>query len=479
MKHVPAEWALMISIRKLAEMSGISPSGVWRVLHNEPGVSPEVRARILALAEEYHYHPNRLVEGLISGKTRTIGYISEDVRWYYCAQISAGIIEAALRDQVHVIILNAKFERGNMLPIAPLIDQLIEQRVDGIIISAVATPHAISKKSVLEMWSHDIVPVLIGDTISEKSLDRVIADERRIAQLAVEYLLHLGHQRIAYCGLSRQHLRDKEVYRAMQSRGLSLKYFSTGGELTAPNMAGAEAHLDLLLRRPFPPTAILCFEDHIAAQLLLHAQQRGLSIPGDLSILGCANDVIGGYLTPALTSIEQHPEEIGRRAYELIQRRHREEDVPGERRPETIFVPPGLIIRASCGPPAPGRGASITGMRVPTHSPDQAYAESSVNAGTPRRERRLSPRQTTASPTQTCTERHYRRGEPLRQAMQFLRTYLSAYPAAVSTDVLTEAKRTGISVPTLRRAKDRLGITVRKSPQFQGAWTWSLPATDS
>lgn len=472
----------MVSIRKLAELAGVSHIAVWYALHNKPGVNPEARARILALAEELHYHPNRLVGGLISGQSRTIGYITEDSRWYFCAQVGAGIIHAAYRDQVNVITLNSapvNSELAERIPLAALVSQLIEQRVDGIIISAVATPHAISKKSVLEMWSHDIVPVLIGDTISEKSLDRVIADERRIAQLAVEYLLHLGHQRIAYCGLSRQHLRDKEVYRAMQSRGLSLKYFSTGGELTAPNMAGAEAHLDLLLRRPFPPTAILCFEDHIAAQLLLHAQQRGLSIPGDLSILGCANDVIGGYLTPALTSIEQHPEEIGRRAYELIQRRHREEDVPGERRPETIFVPPGLIIRASCGPPAPGRGASITGMRVPTHSPDQAYAESSVNAGTPRRERRLSPRQTTASPTQTCTERHYRRGEPLRQAMQFLRTYLSAYPAAVSTDVLTEAKRTGISVPTLRRAKDRLGITVRKSPQFQGAWTWSLPATDS
>ena len=55
----------MVSIRKLAQLAGVSHMTVWSALHDKPGVSPEVRARILALAEEYHYHPNRLVEGLI------------------------------------------------------------------------------------------------------------------------------------------------------------------------------------------------------------------------------------------------------------------------------------------------------------------------------------------------------------------------------------------------------------------------------
>ena len=67
----------MVSLRKLAELAGVSHMTVWSALHDKPGVSPEARARILALADEYHYHPNRLVEGLITGKTRTIGHITE------------------------------------------------------------------------------------------------------------------------------------------------------------------------------------------------------------------------------------------------------------------------------------------------------------------------------------------------------------------------------------------------------------------
>ena len=343
----------MVSIRKLAELAGVSHIAVWYALHNKPGVNPEARARILALAEELHYHPNRLVGGLISGQSRTIGYITEDSRWYFCAQVGAGIIHAAYRDQVNVITLNSapvNSELAERIPLAALVSQLIEQRVDGIIIIGGGRTF-LPAKTVLEMWSHDIHPVVLFDTMSEKPLDCVMVDERRLAQIVVEYLRQLGHQRIAYYGVERRRKRSQELERAFQINGLSQEYFRYDGFLTAPNAAIAEEYLDEYDRTPHPPTAIICYEDHIATQLLLHAQQRGLRVPGDLSIIGCANDVLCGYLTPALTSVELHMEEIGRYAYELIQRRRREGDVPGKRLPETIFVSPKLVMRESCGPP--------------------------------------------------------------------------------------------------------------------------------
>ena len=104
----------------------------------------------------------------------------------------------------------------------------------------------------------------------------------------------------------------------------------------------AEEYLDMFLRKPSPPTAIICFEDHMATQLLLHAERRGLRVPGDLSILGCSNNNLCSYLTPALTSIEQYPEEMGRPAYELIQRRQQEGEEPGKRKPETILHPAAI-----------------------------------------------------------------------------------------------------------------------------------------
>ena len=99
------------------------------------------------------------------------------------------------------MILNQAGQHDCSTQLPLLISELIEQRVEGIIIfcGGITVP----TKSVLEMWSHDIVPVLICDTLSEKPLDHIDTDERRLAQLAVDYLLRLGHQRIAYCGLDR------------------------------------------------------------------------------------------------------------------------------------------------------------------------------------------------------------------------------------------------------------------------------------
>ena len=339
----------MVTIRKLAELAGVSHVTVWCALHNQPGVSPEVRARIVALAEEQHYRPNRLVEGLITGKTRTVGLIVGNVTWDFCSRICFGVMNEAFQDRVNVITLNLFTGKSPDYQLPLLIDQLIEQRVDGIIISAdifVPTP------SLLAMWSHDIVPVLNCNTPGDKPLDRIATDERRLAQLAVDYLLRQGHQRIAYCGYMKDHPRNQEMHHAFQTRKLSLDLFNEdAGQLVAPAPWHGERYLDFFLQQPHPPTAVICFEDHMATQLLLHAERRGLRVPGDLSILGCGNNNLCGYLTPALTSIEQFPEEIGARAYELIQRRRNEGTNPGERKPEMIQILPKLVIRASCGPP--------------------------------------------------------------------------------------------------------------------------------
>ena len=181
---------------KIGPVAGVSNTAVWRALHQQPKVSPEVRARIIALANEHHYHPNRLAEGFMTGKTHTVGLIVEHLSWQFDARLCDGVMHAAADDRAHVMIVNVT---PGALPLSSLISQLIEQRVEGIIIAG--GRRAISVKSVLEMWSHEIVPVSLMEISCDKPLDRITTDERRLAQTAVDYLLHLGHQRIAYCGV--------------------------------------------------------------------------------------------------------------------------------------------------------------------------------------------------------------------------------------------------------------------------------------
>ena len=157
----------------------------------------------------------------MTGKTHTVGLIVENLTWEFMSRICNGVMHAAFRDRVNVITLNffAEQQRDRrQLPL--LIDQLIEQRVDGIIISA--DLFRIPTTSVLAMWSHDIVPVLLCNTQSDTPLDRIMTDENRLAQLAVDYLLRLGHRHIAYCGYNPNLARNRAMYRTFQTRKLSL-----------------------------------------------------------------------------------------------------------------------------------------------------------------------------------------------------------------------------------------------------------------
>lgn len=339
----------MVSIRKIAGLAGVSHVAVWRAMRGKPGVNPALRERILALAAAHHCRSPRQTEESVPGKTRTIGLIIENVASHFYSRVCHGVMDAAFQDQVYVMTLNMVGVNGEPRQLPLLVAQLIEQRVTGIVIATGKVP--VSAKVALEMWSHDIVPVLLNDTPSEKPLDRVETDEHRVAQLALEYLLHLGHRRIVYCGFDPLCARNHAMKEAFRARGISLEFFIEKAHIYPLLPERVEAYLDAFFRSPAPPTAIICYNDHMATQLLLCAQRRGLRVPGDLSILGCGNDHIGcALLTPPLTSIEQHPEALGTHAYAMIQRRHREEEAPGARIPETIFIPPELVMRASCAP---------------------------------------------------------------------------------------------------------------------------------
>ena len=113
----------MVSIRKLAQLAGVSNTAVWRALHQQPKVSPEVRARIIALANEHHYHPNRLAEGFMTGKTHTVGLIVEHLSWQFDARLCDGVMHAAADDRAHVMIVNVT---PGALPLSSL-DQPVDR----------------------------------------------------------------------------------------------------------------------------------------------------------------------------------------------------------------------------------------------------------------------------------------------------------------------------------------------------------------
>jgi LacI family transcriptional regulator len=337
-------------MRQLADMAGVTIGTVSLALRDHPRISAPTRQRIKELAEHYHYQPNRLTQGLISGKTNTIGCILPSVTCTFYARLLRGVLTQALATTYQVITL----ETGSqLLKTCKAIDMLVGQRVDGIL---VASEHyaPIPRESVQTMRHHGIVPISLDSTLIEIPIDEVRTNEDELAEMAVGYLHTLGHRVIAYVGTmpgGRLYGRAQAMAHALQRRQLSTAYLVDTQTEHYANF-DADAAFNRLLGRQRPPTAVIAWEDRIAAKLIQHARRRGLRIPRDLSVFGCANLDVADLLDPPLTSIEQNPEDMGRQAVSLAIKRIVEMQRDPKSPPESITIPLRIVERASCAPPA-------------------------------------------------------------------------------------------------------------------------------
>src|SRR5690242_3743330 len=122
-----------MTIRQLAKLAGVSICTVSKALRDDPRLRPETIQRIKALAAQYHYHPNRLTQGLFSGKSNTIGCIVPEVTSTFHARILRGVMEGALSASCHVITLET---HNQLLRTIAALHSCIERRVDGVLIAS-------------------------------------------------------------------------------------------------------------------------------------------------------------------------------------------------------------------------------------------------------------------------------------------------------------------------------------------------------
>lgn len=339
----------MPTIRQLAELAGVSHSTVSRALHDDPRISPAVRQRIRLLAEQHHFHPNRLAQSALTGKSAMLGLLMTDVGILFESDILRGVLDVAYGEGYRVIVEETAYE---MPRARQAIHTLLEQRVDGILLLSIH-PEPIPRRSVLEMRSHAVPCIALDFTAVETAVPRAVTDEVALAEMAVDYLHQLGHRRIAYIGPavdSYRGERGRAVSEALLRRALATTYIRDWRAESCRDFA-ADAVLESLVTRSPSPTAIICWEDRVAAKILRAAIERGLRVPTDLSIIGCSNTSIAAYMLPAITSIEQNAADIGRQACRYILRQLAAGEADFTATPAILAIPPSLVIRESCAPP--------------------------------------------------------------------------------------------------------------------------------
>jgi len=333
-----------VSIKDVARAAGVSHSTVSRALADSPLVAPETKRRIQRIAREMGYTPSAIARGLVTRRTATVGLVVTTIADPFIAEVVRGVEETALDNDYSVILCDCNAEPERELA---CVRMLQEKRVDGIVI----TSSRVGSLYVPLLEELGVPLVLINNQQEGDYVYSVCTDNVAGGRLAGEYLISLGHRRIAYiAGPSSAHSSAERLEgcrSALRQRGLDIpdEWVASGNGRDD----GGRACVELLLRRSPCPTAIFCYNDMTAIGAMQAVKATGLRVPGDLSIMGYDDIVFAALVDPPLATIAQSKHALGQRAMDLTLNLLKE----GEAEAETgdIVLSPFLVERASCAPP--------------------------------------------------------------------------------------------------------------------------------
>ncbi|MBM3390009.1 MAG: LacI family transcriptional regulator [Betaproteobacteria bacterium] len=323
------------TLAMVAEVAGVSPSTVSRILNGTARVSPDKTAAVLSAIDSLEFSPNPVARGLAGGRTASIGVLTQTVSSPFYGEALLGI-EAALREESYIPL----FVSGHWMESTErmAMDELMLRRVDGVIVLA----GRLSDR-MLQGYAKQVPMVVLGRSINSSRVRSLSFDNRNGALLATRHLTEMGHQRIAYIVGDTDHddaVERLEGYReGIREAGLQIDpELITNGDFTEQ---GGMLAVNRLLDSGVRFTAIACSNDQAAIGALLALSRRNIRVPDDVSVVGFDDVMPARYSTPPLSSVQLSIYEAGKAAARVMLGLLR-----GENRSE-VLPEPRLAIRES------------------------------------------------------------------------------------------------------------------------------------
>jgi len=331
-------------MRDVARLAGVSQSTVSRVLNpnsaSAVSISDETIRRVQNAVEQLGYRPNLAARGLRGQKTQLIAVMIADIANPYYHIILRKVQEIARARDFDVILADTIHDPRNE---RLFVEGILRRPVDGVILM----PYHLEESDVVRLVERTGAPVVVvSRRYRYDSVDHVYADDGQGAYEATKWLItQRHHRRIAFIGVpgvSPSERRLKAFRQAMAEAGLQVpEEYVKAGDFTSE--AGKRV-MQELMRLPAPPTAVFACNDLMALGCVMSAQAMGLQIPADVAIVGFDDIPQASWVSPPLTTVSQHPLEIGQRlAQTLFERIDGVERGPGR----DFKIPCQLIVRGS------------------------------------------------------------------------------------------------------------------------------------
>lgn len=328
----------MVKMKDVAEQAGVSMATVSRVMNNTAYVEPGTRERVERAMRDLNYQRNTAAIALAKRSGNMLGLLTGNLADPFFCRLARGVEEIARKQDTKLMVCNgghdATLEKAGL-------DFLINQGCEAI----VAHITRMSEPDVLRYAAHTPGLVLINRYFRSIAHRCVWLDNVSASQAATNYLIHNGHQKIA-CITAELSIDDKQqrlngYLTAMSNAGItvpndwviSVPFDEEGGELAAEKLLASSHNF----------TAVVTFNDVMAAGMMRSLHQRKINLPEQLSIIGFDDIVLARYLHPSLTTIHYPIERMARRAANIALQLNTQ----GKLIPQVNMFSAELVIRDS------------------------------------------------------------------------------------------------------------------------------------
>jgi len=329
-----------ITLSDLAKMLNLSTSTISRCLRNAPDVNPVTKKKVLALANELNYEPNKLALSLLNKQTNIIGVIVANLD-YVLSTMVKGIDEVALEAGYTVMVCQSNESYGRELVNT---SRLLDSLVDGFIVSV---------SSETKMYDHlkkiqtKNKPLVLFDRLAAGLIaPKVRLDNVAGGRLATQHLIDQGYKKIAVlAGQQNLDISNKRLEGYLETLKKNKIKFDKDLIVHCDfNQDYAYQATKELLSMKKKPEAIFTITDRMAIGAMLAIKEKGLSMPDDIGLIGFNNEPITKLVTPAISSVEQPAFELGKVAAKLlIEVMNNEADLNDKE----IVLEPKIFVRES------------------------------------------------------------------------------------------------------------------------------------
>jgi len=303
------------TIKDVARQANVSIATVSRILNGQQGYSLKTKEKVMRIIEELGYHPNAVARGLINKRTHTIGVLFPHLSGSLVTDLLRGIEKAASARGSSIMVCHTESDKEKTMKYLHL---LSEKRVDGLIF----TSETLREEYYQFILKANIPVVLLSTKSDEYDVPYVKVDDYKAAYSATEYLIKKGHTNIGMISGRKEDLiagkpRIDGFLDAMKDHQLQANdkhlYMANGFSF----IDGIEG-MKYFHKHTIGITAIFAASDEIAIGAMSTANQLGINIPEELSIIGYDNINFAEMSIPSLTTVAQPFTEMGEQAGKLL-----------------------------------------------------------------------------------------------------------------------------------------------------------------